>query len=107
METVKTCPYCKLINPPTTSTCDCGYDFERKQRSGLGKQRDERQGVLTSYFVARILLLPLFALIGLGLFFLIGAVIEHQESSIPAAVAGAAFVATGLGSAIFILKKTS
>ena len=22
------CPKCKLVNPPTTVRCDCGYDFQ-------------------------------------------------------------------------------
>jgi len=24
---MKTCPRCKLINPPSAARCDCGYDF--------------------------------------------------------------------------------
>jgi len=28
---MKTCPECKLINPPNAQRCDCGYDFDTAQ----------------------------------------------------------------------------
>src|SRR5271169_4896335 len=28
---MKTCPNCKLINPPDAVRCDCGYDFASKK----------------------------------------------------------------------------
>jgi hypothetical protein len=33
----KTCPTCKLINPPEAERCDCGWDFKtaRQARSYL------------------------------------------------------------------------
>ncbi|MGO8813615.1 MAG: hypothetical protein ACLQVG_02975 [Terriglobia bacterium] len=29
--TVKKCPRCALINPPTAQRCDCGYDFKTRK----------------------------------------------------------------------------
>jgi hypothetical protein len=30
---IRTCPRCRLVNPPEAQRCDCGYDFE-SQRVG-------------------------------------------------------------------------
>src|SRR3989442_9382747 len=27
MTEIRSCPNCRLINPPTAERCDCGYDF--------------------------------------------------------------------------------
>ncbi len=37
------CPNCKLVNPPNTTRCDCGYDFQTRtiQQSYL-TERDKR-----------------------------------------------------------------
>jgi hypothetical protein len=45
---VRDCPKCGLVNPPSAQRCDCGYDFmlRRIQASYLGKP-PERSGVTT------------------------------------------------------------
>jgi hypothetical protein len=59
------CPNCKLVNPPTASRCDCGYDFQTHtvERSYL-TERDKRLSrtgtgvagvVLIAYFVLRLM----------------------------------------------------
>jgi hypothetical protein len=37
---VKTCPKCRLINPPEAERCDCGWDFvaARQERSYLPRK---------------------------------------------------------------------
>ena len=36
----KTCPECRLVNPPEAERCDCGWDFVagRQERSYLAAQ---------------------------------------------------------------------
>jgi hypothetical protein len=58
------CPNCKLVNPPTATRCDCGYDFQTNtmERSYL-TERDKqlsRKGAgvagafLIAFFVLRL-----------------------------------------------------
>jgi hypothetical protein len=58
------CPNCKLLNPPTATRCDCGYDFQTHtvQKSYL-TERDKqlsRTGagvagaILVAFFVLRL-----------------------------------------------------
>ena len=59
------CPNCKLVNPPTATRCDCGYDFQTHtiERSYL-TERDKRLSrtgtgvagvLLIAYFVLRLM----------------------------------------------------
>lgn len=42
------CPRCGLLSPPSSSTCKCGYDFERHAVTGASK--GGRSGSWTSRF---------------------------------------------------------
>src|SRR5207249_10958699 len=59
------CPNCKLVNPPTATRCDCGYDFqthtmERSYLTERDKQLTRRGAgvagaLLIAFFVLRLM----------------------------------------------------
>ena len=46
---IKTCPRCKLLNDPSATICDCGYEFATGtlgvQREGRGLSQKERAAI--------------------------------------------------------------
>ena len=57
----KECPTCRLVNPPSATHCDCGYDFEKGEDSPeVAQAKQELGGTL----LAPLLIGPL--LLGLG-----------------------------------------
>lgn len=60
------CPNCKLVNPPTATRCDCGYDFQTHAvRQSYLTERDKRlsrQGAGVAGIVLTVLLTIEFAL---------------------------------------------
>ncbi len=67
MASVKDCPKCRLVNPPSAVRCDCGYDFVTKtrQRSYLsGKDAKFLDKPTVGEIVLCVLLTPLGLLLG-------------------------------------------
>ena len=61
---MKTCPECKLINPPNAQRCDCGYDFDTGQMKESYLTKRDKQvarryeitavGILSAFVVLRL-----------------------------------------------------
>lgn len=67
----KTCPKCRLINPPEAERCDCGWDFvsDRQERSYLPKKTAPAAvgvgaGIVVVYILVKIAILVLHAAAG-------------------------------------------
>jgi hypothetical protein len=64
------CPNCKLVNPPTATRCDCGYDFQmhtQRESPRIGKLsiRETQTAWFFLFAIWALLLLPWFTLFGL------------------------------------------
>ena len=46
----RTCPNCKLFNPPDALICDCGYDFVSEQASTDDSRRQLPMGIASIMF---------------------------------------------------------
>ena len=56
------CPNCKLVNPPTATRCDCGYDFETRTIQASYLTERDKQFSLQKLGVAGVILGMLFGL---------------------------------------------
>ena len=65
--TAKDCPACGLVNTPSATRCDCGYDFiTRSQRqSYLGHGAERRSGLNPSFNAVDLVVCALFPPVGL------------------------------------------
>lgn len=87
---VQDCPNCGLANPPSTISCDCGYNFQT-QRAANVRGQPESLGVIGSIQLARLAVGgAIAALVGVGL--MINELTEPEPSLwiILLAIAGAA-----------------
>jgi len=62
---IKTCPQCKLLNPPEAERCDCGWDFltSRQERSYLPRKALNVTAGIGAGAVVVIILIKLGALL--------------------------------------------
>jgi hypothetical protein len=64
----KTCPRCRLFNPPEAQRCDCGYDFAERRLAGSLLPRSGRGGFgAGSAVLLGFLLVPAGVAVGAGL----------------------------------------
>jgi len=63
----KTCPKCRLINPPEAERCDCGWDFvencQRRSYLSTSTMAPAAAGIGGGIIVLIILLKVIFALV--------------------------------------------
>jgi hypothetical protein len=51
---IRTCPRCRLVNPPEAVRCDCGYDFVAQQVSNTLLSESERSQAVGSTNAVRL-----------------------------------------------------
>src|SRR5579863_1039933 len=92
------CPKCQLVNPPSTSTCDCGYSFEKGTYVGRPSERSTGTRVASArsrYSALEIVStvyrvtawLGAAVLVMLGIVLLLNTTDQQKTFAIPAALA--------------------